>query len=254
MGIRFGLFADLHSSLPGTEARGSSMRTADDLRKGMARFADAGASFAVCLGDCLQPAHDRAEQYEQMKALVRDWSGYGFPVHIAPGNHEFQQLSFPDYLEIFQTDRTWYSFLLGGNRFVFLDTAFNPDGTHFSEDNFDWRFAKIPDAEVSWLKKLLSVPARTFVFTHYNLYFTPGEAEAEWYQAENHAGIRAILEESDCVEAVFQAHLHEFRSLSLNGIRYVTVPSPERSPEYSPDDFPLVEILESGFLYNGKVL
>ena len=86
------------------------------------------------------------------------------------------------------------------------------------------------------------------------VYFTPGEAEAEWYQAENHAGIRAILEESGCVEAVFQAHLHEFRSLSLNGIRYVTVPSPERSPEYSADDFPIVEILESGFLYNGEKL
>ena len=254
MGIRFGLFADLHSSLPGTEARGSSMRTADDLRKGMARFAGEGVSFAVCLGDCLQPASDRAAQYEQMKALVRDWSGYGFPVHITPGNHEFQQLSFADYLEIFQTDRTWYSFSLGGIRFVFLDTAFNPDGTHFSEDNFDWRFAKIPDEEAAWLKKLLSVPARTFVFAHYNLFFAPGEPEAEWYQIGNHAEIRAVLEASGCVEAVFQAHLHEFRSLERNGIRYVNVPSPERSPAYSPDDFPVAEILDSGFLYNGKKL
>ena len=95
MGIRFGLFADLHSSLPGQPERGSSLRTAEDLKKALERFRAAGCSFAVSLGDNTQPSSTAAEQFEQMKSLAESWNGYGFPVHLVPGNHEFQQLT-PD--------------------------------------------------------------------------------------------------------------------------------------------------------------
>ena len=252
MGIRFGLFSDLHYSLPGTDVRGNSWRTFEDTKKGLARFAEAGVTFAVALGDNTQPAADRAEQYGQMLEMVRTWNGYGFPVHLSFGNHEFQQLTLEDMLSILQTDRTYYSFSIGDIRFVILDSTYNPDDSHFSEDNFDWRFGQISEKEKTWLKKLLSDGKRTFLFTHYNLYFDPSEEYSEWYQVTNHAEICDILETSGCVEAVFQGHHHTYDSQMHRGIRFVNIPSPERSPEYCEKDFPVVEILEDGFLYNGE--
>lgn len=252
MGIRFGLFSDLHYSLPGTDVRGNSWRTFEDTKKGLARFAEAGVSFAVALGDNTQPAADRAEQYTQMQEMVRTWNSYGFPVHLSFGNHEFQQLTLEDMLSILQTDRTYYSFSIADIRFVILDSTYNPDDSHFSEDNFDWRFGKISEEERIWLKSLLAEKKRTFLFTHYNLYFDPSEEYSEWYQVTNHTEICDLLEEAGCVEAVFQGHHHTYENQMHRGIRFINIPSPERSPEYCEKDFPIVEILEDGFLYNGE--
>ncbi|MBQ7921187.1 MAG: metallophosphoesterase [Clostridia bacterium] len=254
MEIRFGLFADLHYALPESENRGYSQRTFDDMKKGLARFAEKEVSFAVCLGDIAQPAADRDEQYRQIQTVVRTWSHYGFPVHPVMGNHEFQQLTLEDMLEILQTDRTYYSFSLGDIRFVILDSAYNPDDSHFSANNFDWRYGKLSDAEVHWLKALLADGKRTFLFTHGNFYLDPDEYCSEWYHVLNHREICDILEESGCVEAVFQGHHHTFRHALHRGIRFVNIPSPERSPAYCEADFPVVEILDEGFLYNGERL
>ena len=252
MGIKFGLFSDLHYSLPHAEIRGNSKRTFEDVQKGLQRFANAGTEFAVSLGDNIQPATDKAQQYKQMQDIVRTWNGYGFPVHLSFGNHEFQQLSLEDMLSILQTDRTYYSFSIGDIRFVVLDSTYNPDDSHFSEDHFDWRFAKLSEEEVNWLIEKLADKKRTFIFTHYNLYYDPEEQYSEWYQVLNKEHIWDILENAGCVEAVFQGHHHTYHHFLFRGIHFVNIPSPERSPEYNPLDFPIVEVLENGFLYNGN--
>lgn len=254
MSIKFGVFADLHYSLPNTEERGNSGRTFEDMQKGMERFEAAGTDFAVSLGDNIQPAKNAAEQYAQFKAMTRKWGNYGFPVHAAFGNHEFSQLSLSEVLEILQTDRTYYSFDLGNVRFVILDSNYSPDGTHYSADNFDWRYGCISEEQVAWLEKILSDKTRTFLFIHNNIYFDPAEEYSEWYQIVNHAELRGLLKASGCVEAVFQGHDHTFRNTLADGIRFVNIPSPERSAEYTESDFPIIEILENGFLYNSSVL
>ena len=130
----------------------------------------------------------------------------------------------------------------------------NPDGTHYSADNFDWRYGIVDGTQAAWLEDLLRTPQRTFVFTHNCLYWETGDLHDDWYRIVNHEEIRALLAGSGCVEAVFQGHHHTFRSDEWRGIRFVNVPSPERSPAWSEGDFPLVEVLEDGFLYNGKTL
>lgn len=252
MGIKFGLFSDLHYSLPHAEVRGNSKRTFEDVQKGMQRFADAGAEFAVSLGDNTQPAGDAAEQFDQLKTMVRKWNSYGVPVHASFGNHEFSQLSIENVLEIFQTDKTYYSFDIGDCRFLILDSCYNPDDSHFSEENFDWRFGKLSEDEVNWLTEKLADKKRTFIFTHYNLYYDPEEQYSEWYQVTNKERIWDILESYGCVEAVFQGHHHTYHHFLFRGIHFVNIPSPERSPEYNPLDFPIIELLENGFLYNGN--
>jgi len=252
MTIKFGLFSDLHASLPHAETRGYSHRTFEDSLKGMTRFVDADVDFAVTLGDNAQPAADAQEQFQQLKNMIRTWSKYGIPVHMAPGNHEFQQLTLSEVLEILQTDRMYYSFDIGECRFIVLDTSFNPDGTHFSQNNFDWRFGILPEEEVSWLEEKLADGKRTFIFTHYNLYYDPEEMWNECYQIRNKEQIWDIIEKAGCVEAVFQGHHHTYHHFLFRGTHYINIPSPERSPAYDTGDFPIVEVQEKGFLYNGE--
>lgn len=249
MTVRFGMFSDLHCSLPGEDPRGASERSEADLREGLGRFIDKRADFIVNLGDMTQPSPTVREQYEHVRSLHRLCLGTGIPVHTVFGNHEFQQLSAAEVLEIWQTDRFHHSFDIGPCRFLFLDTAVNPDGTHFSRDNFDWRYCVMDREQVSWLETRLAERKRTFIFTHANLYFDPAEEHAEYYMIRDHEKICGMLEESGCVEAVFQGHSHVFRDAVHRGIRFLNVPSPIITDRYSPDAFPVVEITENGFVY-----
>ena len=143
MNIKFGLFSDLHAPLPGVEERGYRSRSLSDMRLGLQRFVAAGADFAVCLGDMTQPAGSVAEQYRQISDIVNEWNSYEIPVHAVFGNHEFQQLSWQQVFEVWNVERGYYSFDLDDIRFVILDTNIRPDGVHFSEDDFDWRYGII---------------------------------------------------------------------------------------------------------------
>lgn len=254
MPIKFGVFSDLHSSLEGVEERGYSRRSLSDMKRGMERFAAEGARFAVSLGDNTQPARDNAEQYNQIKYMVNTWNSYGIPVYGVFGNHEFQQLSWQQAFEIWNVEQGYYSFDLDDVRFVVLDTNIRPDGVHFSEDNFDWRYGIVPDEQLRWLKDQLADRKRTFVFTHANLYFDQNDEHAKWYQILNHDDVVDILARSECVDTVFQGHHHTHWIGNLRGIRFVNISSPERSPEYTDNDFPIIEITDDAVLYNGIAL
>ena len=252
--LRFGLFSDLHANLPGLPERGYGGRSMEDLARGMERFRDAGADFAVSLGDNAQPARDAAEEAEQLGEMIRFWSGFGLPVHAVFGNHEFQQLTPEEVLSVWHREGMYYSFRVKDVRFVLLDTNVNPDGTHYGADNFDWRYGIVDEAQTEWLRRLLTDPVRTFVFTHNCIRWETGSPEDEWFRIGNHREISELLASSGCVEAVFQGHHHTFRAELWRGIRFVNVPSPERSPDYTDECFPLVEVRERGFLYNGGEL
>lgn len=255
MSVKFGLFADLHSTLPGAAERGYSIRSFADMEKGLKRFADVGADFAVSLGDNLQPAEDRSRQYTQLGDMVQTWRGSGIPVYLSPGNHEFQQLTESDVCEILQTKLLYQYFDIEDKRFIILDTAWMPDGAHYDAGNFDWRFSIVPSTEIKWLAGALSAKKRTYIFTHCNLWIDQDyEPYADCFMIRNHREIREMLERSECVEAVFQGHHHTYHFANINGIPYINIPSPERSPAYSDENFPIVEIAEDGFLYNGRRL
>ena len=251
--MRFGLFSDLHSNLPGLPERGYGGRSLDDLKRGLARFREAGVAFAVSLGDNTQPARDAREQAAQLSDLIRLWNGYGFPVHTVFGNHEFQQLTLDEVLSVWRTERAYDCFSVDGIRFVILDTNIRPDGVHYGADNFDWRFGVIDEAQAAWLRDLLTIPARTFVFTHNCLRLEIGDPHDDWFRVCNCREICDLLAASGCVEAVFQGHHHTAHTDTWNGIRFLNIPSPERSPAYDDADFPIIEVTPDGFTVNGTV-
>ena len=254
MNIKFGLFSDLHAPLPGVEERGYSSRSLSDMRQGLQRFVAAGADFAVCLGDMTQPAGSVAEQYRQISDIVNEWNSYEIPVHAVFGNHEFQQLSWQQVFEIWNVDRGYFSFDLEDIRFLILDTNIRPDGAHFSEDDFDWRYGIIDQEQIRWLKEQLSDRKRTFVFTHANLYFDPADEHVMFYQIQNHQEIINILADAGGVDTVFQGHHHTYWTGTKQGIRFVNISSPEQSPAYTDNDFPIIEITDDAVFYNGSAM
>lgn len=254
MRVKFGIFSDLHSSLPGVEERGYSSRSLSDMKRGMAKFAAEDVDFVVSLGDNTQPARDNAEQYMQIQDMVNIWNSYNIPVHGVFGNHEFQQLSWQQAFEIWNVERGYWSFDINDIRFIVLDTNTRPDGVHFSEDNFDWRYNIIPPEQLDWLREQLVPGKRTFIFTHANLHFDQNDEHVKWYQILNHEQVVDILASSGCVDTVFQGHHHTYWTGSHRGIRFVNISSPERSPQYSDNDFPIIEITDDAVQYNGTVL
>ena len=249
--IRFGLFSDLHASLPGLPERGFGGRSMEDLRRGLERFREEGVSFAVSLGDNIQPARDAREEASQLSDMISLWSGYGFPVRLVPGNHEFQQLTDGEYRSVTGQSRVYDSFTPGGARFILLDTNVNPDGSHYSADNFDWRRGILDGEQLEWLEEQLKNPVPTVVFAHNCVHWDTGDPADAWYRLQNSEEVRELLADSGCVRAVFQGHHHTFRADRRDGILYVNVPSPERYPAYSDECFPVVELTEDGILYNG---
>ena len=224
------------------------------MKLGMKRFEDAGASFAVCLGDMTQPAPDVTQQYQQIRDIVGTWNSYGIPVRAVFGNHEFQQLSWQQVFEIWNVERGYYSFDLGDIRFIVLDTNIRPDGVHFSEDDFDWCYGIIDEPQLQWLRQQLTDRKRTFVFTHANLYFDPADEHSKWYKILNHEEVVHMLASAGCVDTVFQGHHHTHWIGHCSGIRFINISSPERSPEYTDDDFPIIEITDDAVIYNGTTL
>ena len=131
--------------------------------------------------------------------------------------------------------------------FLTLDTNVNPDGSHFSEDNFDWTQGILPQEQVLWLKEKLEKNMPTVILTHGNLYL-PGHPE---YCVLNHAEILEMISQSGCVKAVVQGHHHTFAYNEFEGIPFINIPSPEKSPAYNEMDFPIIEIDGDRILYNG---
>lgn len=254
MSVTFGLFSDLHSSLPGASQRGHSDRTLADMRQGLKRFADQGIDFAVNLGDSVQPAESVEAEYNQLASMKEEWEACPFPIYNAFGNHEFSQLSYEQIKTLFHTDCIYGAFEKNGIRFLIVDTCYRPDSVHYSEDNYDWRYAILPDEQVQWLKKQLAVKKRTVILTHVPLFFDPAKDEYGIFQIQNHEEICQILTESGCVEAVFQGHVHTYSRSEYGGIPFINIPSPERSEEYAVTDFPIVTIDDTGITMNGESL
>ena len=252
MAFRFGLFSDLHVNNPGTTARGFCSRSREYLAEGLARFRGAGARFAVFLGDAAQPSDSTAAQADLLSELSSGWSGYGFPVYVVPGNHEFQQLTPTAARTALGIPALANCFTVDSTRLILLDDCFRPDGVHFSENNFDWTQAILPGDQLDRLSSLLRDPIRTFVFVHNCLYLDGSDPHDGAYLIGNHRAVCDLLADAGCVEAVFQGHRHVRREGAYRGVRYFCVPSPEYSPDFSAEDFPLVEINSRGFSVNGR--
>jgi alkaline phosphatase len=114
--------------------------------------------------------------------------------------------------------KSYYSFEEGGIHFIVLDGCFRSDGEPYQRKNFDWTDANIPEAELKWLQQdLAAVKLPVIVLAHQRL------DNADKHSLRNAAEVRAALEQSGQVLAVFQGHSHQNAYQQIAGIHYCTL-------------------------------
>ncbi|MHC4604996.1 MAG: metallophosphoesterase family protein, partial [Planctomycetota bacterium] len=164
------------------------------------------------------------------------------PTYHVLGNHDEDSISKEQFLTNVENTninpvKSYYSFDFNGVHFVILDANYRADGTDYDRGNFDWTDANVPDAELNWLKQDLVAARRgAIVFIHQLLDGTGS------HFVKNAGEVRAILQSSGKVPAVFQGHQHSGGCSQIEGIHYYTLKAMVEGPGPENSSYAIVEV------------
>jgi 3',5'-cyclic AMP phosphodiesterase CpdA len=182
---------------------------------------DIHPDLVVNLGDDIEDESKEADlaRYGECQAILR--KARAALVNVA-GNHDTIHLTRDDLNRIWgRTGSLYYSFDRGGWHFAVLHTIERQDVD-----------VRLPRPQLEWLKADLdATQLPTIVLMHHSASEQDLE-DSRWFQGRAHmalvkerAELRAILEESRKVRAVFNGHVHRNHFDVIRGIPYVTVQS-----------------------------
>jgi len=223
--VRFGIVTDVHYA--DIEPRG-----ARPYRESLAKLKECVAvmnrekpDFLMELGDFKDQddVSDEARTLSYLRKIESVFAGFaGLRYHVL-GNHDVDSLSKTQFLGIapnpgIPPEWTYYRFDVRGIRFLALDADFLADGAPYDRGRFAWADCNIPIAELDWLRsELTASPKPLIVFIHQQL-----DGQGDNY-VKNAAAVRALLERSGKVLAVFQGHRHEGAFTRIKGIPYYSL-------------------------------
>jgi 3',5'-cyclic AMP phosphodiesterase CpdA len=224
--LRFGIVTDCHYAEVEPTANRYYRQSADKLAECVKEMNAQHVDFLIELGDFKdqdrQPVEQQTLVYlDRIEAVFQTFAG---PKYHALGNHDMDSLSKTQFLARIRNTgidpaRAYYSFDVKGVHLIVLDANYKSDGAAYDHGNFTWSDANIPADELDWLRQNLAASAGpALVFVHQMLDGTRQEA------VKNAADVRAILEASGKVRAVFQGHLHSGAYSQSAGIHYYTLP------------------------------
>jgi alkaline phosphatase len=244
---RFGVISDTHVTDKGDQSNVITVTAAARYFTGgpakIEAFAKAmnaaKADFVIELGDFSDnPADSTLPQDKKSAAALAflknaesKFALFNGPRYHVFGNHDTDQLSKEQVLSVLANTgiaagKSWYSFDQAGVHCVVIDASFKTDGTSYAVSNYSWDNTKVPAEEIEWLKAdLAATKLPTIVFTHQMLN-SQEQIEAGFdtnHVIKNAGDIRAILEKSGVVVAVFSGHYHDGGFQTINGISYVVV-------------------------------
>lgn len=218
--VKIGIVADIHCGPDVQSMLGSRAPTM------LEAFEEAMREFRPnCIVDLGDRINDMAVgQDRQRSTWVRtQLRAIGVPVFHVLGNHDVVNLTKAELGEVLGKRGSYESADLDGVRVVVLDSQ---------DPTFERTGGGIGPEQRRWLEATLGetrLPA--LVFCHHPL--DEQSLDGHWYFADHpthafvqeRAPVRAILERSARVRAVFSGHLHWTRTTALNAIPYVTLGS-----------------------------
>ena len=222
--LRFGMVTDIHYAdidNAGTRAyRESTAKLAECVEFMNRQKVD----FLVELGDFKDQGKppDETVTLGYLAAIEKVFRGFGGARYHVLGNHDVDSISKQQFRAAVGMEReaSYFSLEQKGIRFLVLDANFRSDGTDYDHGNYEWADANVPPRELEWIERTLArTPGRAIVFIHQQL-----DGEGAYY-VKNAAAVRAVLERSKKVLAVFQGHRHEGGYSLINGIHYYTLKS-----------------------------
>ena len=239
--LRVGLLTDMHY---GDKPPAGSRIYRDALRRigeAVRVFRDRKADFVVTLGDTIDEAPDAAGEAAWLEAVDKALAAFPGDRHYVPGNHDLWSLTRKEFLEHSAAKPTPWSFDRDGFHFVALDPNYRWDGASYGRRNAKWTECAIPQEQLDWLAKDLAASKRpAIVFIHQRLDI------AGSYSVRDAARVRAVLEKTGRVRAVFQGHQHANDFREIGGIHYVTLQAMVEGGAPGQGAFGLLELFADG--------
>jgi 3',5'-cyclic AMP phosphodiesterase CpdA len=243
--VRFGVVTDCHYADADAVGTRFYRESIDKLAECVARMNAEDVDFLIELGDFKDqnrpPVEEKTLLYlRDIEAAFQQFKG---PTYHVLGNHDMDSLSKPQFLSHVENTGidpgcSYYSFDARGLHCIVLDANYKADGSDCDHGNFNWQDANIAARELDWLRQdLAGSNDPAIVFVHQLL------DGADSVCVRNAAQVRAILERSGRVLAVFQGHLHEGRYLRIDGIHYYTLHALVEGHGQDNNAYAIVEVL-----------
>ena len=216
--LSVGLVTDLHYADKPSRGSRHYRETLGKLEEAAIQFERDRPAFLVELGDLIDAADTVETEQKYLSTINREFSAICDDRHYVLGNHCVDMLKKEEFLGGVAQQKSFYSFDRGDFHFIILDSCFRSDGEPYGRKNFKWTDANIPVAEIEWLKAdLNSTSKHVVVFAHQRLDVNDNHG------VKNNAEVRAVLEESNKVLAVFQGHSHQNDLKKIGDIHYCTL-------------------------------
>lgn len=216
--LRVGLMTDLHYADKAPANTRFYREALGKLDEAVTYFNREKPALVVELGDFIDQAASVEQEVEWLKVMESHYSPLTMPRHYVLGNHCVGTLTKAEFAQHTEAGGGHRAIEAGGVTFLLLDACFREDGVEYQRKNFHWQDANLPPSELSWLESELSkATGPVIVLAHQRLDLDKVHA------VRNAAEVRALLEKSRKVVAVFQGHSHRNDHQRVGSIDYITL-------------------------------
>lgn len=241
--LRVGLMADLHYADKEPTKTRFYREALDKLDEAVAHMNREKPTLVVELGDFIDQADSVEREIEWLKTMESHFAKLTMPRHYVLGNHCVGTLTKQEFATHTKAPGGHGAFEENGVTFLILDACFREDGTPYERKNFNWQDANLPKGELAWLEAALAkASGPVIIFAHQRLDMDKAHA------VRNAAEVRALLEKSGKVLAVFQGHSHKNDYQQIAGIHYTTLVAMVEGSGMENNGYSLLGIMADGSL------
>lgn len=235
--LKIGLVTDIHYAAREPAGNRHYRDSAAKLRAAVETFNREEVDLIVELGDLIDSAPTKPEELFYLHTALDILAAARAPRFFALGNHCVTALSKDDFLSACAQRAPHLSFHRSGFHLLILDSCFTSDAVPYGARDFDWKDAFIPPSQIEWLCSALSAsPSPALVFLHHRL-----DTE-DHYSVRNAPRLRAALEQSGKVLAVFQGHNHVNDLRRINSIPYCTLTAMVEGPGLDSNAYAILDV------------
>ena len=215
--IKIGIITDAHFADAETRGTRHYRESMVKIKEAVSIFRRENIDLAIEVGDLIDAADSRSRAAELafLRQIDHQFKKAGAPRMYVLGNHCVYSLSKGDFLGAVGQDRPYFSRDVGGWHVVVLDACNRKDEVEYDKGNFEWTDTEIPEQQREWLAQdLAGTDKPTLVFVHQRIDLD----KPSHYAVHSASKVRAILNDSGKVAAVFQGHSHTNEHNRIDGV------------------------------------